>query len=268
MHGANDAAVIGFAQGADTSVTEDESAITLTASGKLTISDADHDQAFFQTAVTKGAGAWGNLTLDASGNYSYSVANSATQGLGAGQTHTDTFTVKALDGTTHEVSFTVNGQDEAQTGTVVDFEDVTTGYVPVTYAGFHWDTPAGEYLGYGVPVDTGLVMGGPGGPADGGNSPDGTRYVWTNGGIDPVIITRADGDDFFFESLLVSTHRASDVTLSGYNNGHLVGEVTHSFPDGDVGVTMTADWGAIDTLVLNASTNPNVGFDDLTYSLA
>ncbi|MCW3797625.1 VCBS domain-containing protein, partial [Sphingomonas sp. BN140010] len=48
----------------------------------------------------------------ANGSYTYSVANSATQYLQANETKIDTFTVTALDGTTKQVSFTINGANE------------------------------------------------------------------------------------------------------------------------------------------------------------
>ncbi len=114
VHGVNDAAVIGDVTDArnDAAVTEDEAATTLTAAGTLSITDVDTGEASFKTAVTKAAGTLGDLTLAANGGYTYSVANSAVQNLGANQTKTDTFTVEALDGTPKQVNFTINGVDE------------------------------------------------------------------------------------------------------------------------------------------------------------
>lgn len=113
--GANDAAVIGSPTVAavteDVAVTDDN----LTATGSISISDADQNQGAFQTAVTPTAGTLGTLTLAANGAYTYAVANSATQYLGAGETKVDTFTVTALDGTTKQVSFTIMGTSDAPT---------------------------------------------------------------------------------------------------------------------------------------------------------
>ncbi|ACA17733.1 outer membrane adhesin like protein [Methylobacterium sp. 4-46] len=114
IHGANDAAVIGTPTVAD--VTEDvavNGSGNLTASGSISITDADQNQASFQTTVTKADGTLGSLTLAANGTYTYSVANSAVQFLGASDTKVDTFTVTALDGTTKQVSFTVQGANDA-----------------------------------------------------------------------------------------------------------------------------------------------------------
>ncbi|WP_371924856.1 VCBS domain-containing protein [Endozoicomonas sp. SCSIO W0465] len=55
------------------------------------------------------------MTLDASGNWSYSADNSqpAIQSLNDGETLSDTLTVYSLDGTAHTVTITVNGRDDA-----------------------------------------------------------------------------------------------------------------------------------------------------------
>ncbi len=96
-------------------VTEDSSVsdANLTATGTISISDADSGQASFSTTVTSADGNLGSLVLASDGSYTYTVANSDVQYLGAGSTKVDTFTVKSTDGTTKEVSFTVNGTEDA-----------------------------------------------------------------------------------------------------------------------------------------------------------
>jgi VCBS repeat-containing protein len=98
--GLNDAAVIGAPTTSD--VTEDVAvnAGMLTAAGTIAISDTDQGQGSFQTAVIGAAGNLGKLTLAANGGYSYSVAESAVQFLGAGDSKVDSFTVTSFDGTT------------------------------------------------------------------------------------------------------------------------------------------------------------------------
>ncbi|WP_338320172.1 VCBS domain-containing protein, partial [Bradyrhizobium ottawaense] len=71
--------------------------------GTISISDADQNQSTFQAGVITGQGNLGALTLNANGTYSYSVANSAVQYLGAGDTKVETFTVKSFDGTAKQV---------------------------------------------------------------------------------------------------------------------------------------------------------------------
>ncbi|MBU2582411.1 MAG: VCBS domain-containing protein, partial [Alphaproteobacteria bacterium] len=109
--GINDAAVIG---GDDAgSVTEDASTPNLTDSGTLTITDADSGEAVFNAETVTGT--YGDLTIDASGNWSYAAANAQTaiQQLGLGDTLSDTFTVTSADGTTHTVTITINGVNDA-----------------------------------------------------------------------------------------------------------------------------------------------------------
>ena len=113
INGTNDAPVIGDPAVHD--VTEDTNVVNgnLTASGTLSISDADQNQASFQTGVTGAQGNLGSLTLQTNGSYTYTVANSAVQFLGANDTKVDTFTVTAFDGTTKQISFTIHGTNDA-----------------------------------------------------------------------------------------------------------------------------------------------------------
>ncbi|MBR1212046.1 VCBS domain-containing protein [Bradyrhizobium sp. JYMT SZCCT0180] len=113
IHGVNDSAVIGTPTVVD--VTEDANVVggNLSLSGTLSIFDADQGEGSFQTSVSPGAGNLGSLTLAANGDYTYSVANSATQSMGAGVTRTDTFTVQSQDGTPKQLSFTIHGSNDA-----------------------------------------------------------------------------------------------------------------------------------------------------------
>ncbi|MDP3653395.1 MAG: VCBS domain-containing protein, partial [Rhodoferax sp.] len=110
--GVNDSPVIGGdAVGA---VTEDAATPTLTDSGTLSISDADTGEAGFQTSgITASAGALGSLSITSAGVWSYAVPNASVQYLGAGQTKVETFTVKAIDGSTKDVVVTITGVNDA-----------------------------------------------------------------------------------------------------------------------------------------------------------
>ncbi|WP_422491704.1 VCBS domain-containing protein, partial [Endozoicomonas sp. ALE010] len=97
-------------------VTEDNSDV-LSASGTLTISDSDAGEAqFIATTIT---GSYGDLILDASGQWTYSADNSqsAIQQLGEGETLTETLDVQSQDGTTHTLTITLNGSND---GPVLD----------------------------------------------------------------------------------------------------------------------------------------------------
>ncbi len=110
--GTNDAAVIGEPKVAE--VIEDYRVKDglLTASGTMTVSDVDHDQSSFQTAVTSKGVNLGTLTITSTGAYTYSVSADAVGYLGDEETKVETFIVKSLDGTAKEVSFTIYGTND------------------------------------------------------------------------------------------------------------------------------------------------------------
>ncbi|ODS11223.1 VCBS domain-containing protein [Vibrio scophthalmi] len=109
--GVNDSAVIsGDAVGA---VIEDDTDPVLTDSGVLTLTDADTGEAKFDPAsVVTPAGALGALTIDADGNWDYQVDNADVQYLKAGETKQEVFSVASIDGTTHDITVTINGINE------------------------------------------------------------------------------------------------------------------------------------------------------------
>jgi VCBS repeat-containing protein len=130
--GVNDAAVIGGPSPA--AVIEDfgvNGAGRLVESGRLTVSDVDTGEASFSTVVTAAAGDKGQLTLATDGSYTYSVLNTEVQYLGAGETKTDTFTVKSFDGTAKDISFTVTGVDDAAVIGELSNNRVTEDLAPV-----------------------------------------------------------------------------------------------------------------------------------------
>ncbi|MFV5216231.1 VCBS domain-containing protein, partial [Azonexus caeni] len=101
--GTNDGAeVSGKDKGA---VTEDASNPNLTDTGTLLVTDVDGtDEAQFQTTgIVASAGALGGLAITATGDWTYTVANADVQYLGEGETKVETFTVKTVDGTTHDI---------------------------------------------------------------------------------------------------------------------------------------------------------------------
>ncbi|WDF95418.1 VCBS domain-containing protein [Aeromonas dhakensis] len=130
--GVNDSAVIG---GTDSgAVTEDESNPTLTETGTLSVSDVDGaDEAKFVAGNgTPSAGALGSLSITEGGAWTYNVDNSKVQYLGQGETRIETFTVKSVDGTSHTVSVTITGTNDAPTlsidkGAVVSEEGLAGG---------------------------------------------------------------------------------------------------------------------------------------------
>ncbi|NMZ61622.1 retention module-containing protein, partial [Pseudomonas nitroreducens] len=104
--GTNDAAVIT----GQTSGSADETDAPLTLGGKLDITDVDGPASF--QAQSNVAGLHGTFNLGTDGTWTY-TANSAYNELGVGDKLTDTFTVKAADGTSSTVTVTINGTNDA-----------------------------------------------------------------------------------------------------------------------------------------------------------
>ena len=103
--GTNDAALVSSA-----TVDVDETDSPLSASGILTISDVDGADEFVAQAGT--IGAYGTFSIDDAGAWSYSAASPLDE-LNAGDTRTDTFEVRAADGTPTSVSVSIHGTNDA-----------------------------------------------------------------------------------------------------------------------------------------------------------
>ncbi|MBB1624924.1 hypothetical protein A9974_06700 [Achromobacter sp. UMC71] len=113
--GTNDAAVITPSKPGDDKGTVKEDT-TLTAVGKLDVTDKDAGQAQFKPQ-TDFQGKYGTFSIDANGNWTYKLDNDAkaVQQLGAKESLTETITVTTADGTTGQVVITINGTNDAPT---------------------------------------------------------------------------------------------------------------------------------------------------------
>ncbi len=112
----NDPPVIGGVNSA--TVTEDidpDLDNLLEANDALTISDPDVGESSFQAATI--VGTYGSLTIDAAGNWSYSADNTqlSIQQIDAGESVSDVLTVSTADGTTHDITITIDGAEDAPT---------------------------------------------------------------------------------------------------------------------------------------------------------
>ncbi len=85
----------------------------LEANDALTISDPDVGESSFQPATI--VGTYGSLTIDAAGNWSYAADNTqlSIQQIDAGESVTDVLTVSTADGTTHDITITIDGAEDA-----------------------------------------------------------------------------------------------------------------------------------------------------------
>ena len=103
------------ATGGTGSVTEDG---TLVANGSITVSDPDANDTHSFSIQGGGAGTYGTMSVDASGNWTYNLNNGAAnvQALDSGDVVVDSFVFEVDDGnggtTTANVDINVNGQDD------------------------------------------------------------------------------------------------------------------------------------------------------------
>ena len=86
--------------------------------GRLTVTDADADDtpSFVSQTIAGSAAIGGIFDLQADGEWDYSVNNalSSIQGLGSGETLTDSFTAKSTDNITQVVTVTITGINDAE----------------------------------------------------------------------------------------------------------------------------------------------------------
>ena len=110
INGTNDTALITGVNAGN--VTEDAAA-QLTTSGQLNITDTDTGEDEFNTESQTGV--YGDISIDADGNWTYSADNSqaAIQELDDGEILTDTFTVSSVDGTSETIDITLHGDNDA-----------------------------------------------------------------------------------------------------------------------------------------------------------
>ncbi|WP_461521653.1 DUF2341 domain-containing protein, partial [Porticoccus sp.] len=155
--GANDTATISLTA-ADTAVTEDDAGNN-TASGTVTITDLDSGEG----SLTSRTASYGTVTVDGSGNWTYTLDNSNTtvQALAAGDTLTDSITFSSDDGTTQTQSITITGANNAaviggdtsaavnEDGTLTDTGALTISDTDDGEAVFTPQTSATSTSGYG-----------------------------------------------------------------------------------------------------------------------
>ena len=110
-----DAAVVGSGAG---TVKEDTPAQS-TAAGALSITDPDVGEEGFEVQSNT-AGTYGSFSITSTGDWTYNIDNSKAnvQQLKEGETKTETFTVKSIDGTTSSVVITVTGTNDGPTANV------------------------------------------------------------------------------------------------------------------------------------------------------
>ena len=216
----------------------------LAETGQLTVSDPDNGESFFDPdGVQSEAGNLGLLTIDANGNWNYSVENQLEdiQSLPEGETLTDTFTVQSLDGTSQQIVITINGENDPAIVSGDDAGEVTEDF-EVLFIGEN------EYL-----IDDGALI--VSDPDDGQNSIDPDSVESDAGNLGDLLID-ADGNwsyqvnnrlseiqelpsggslvDTFTVKTFDGTPQQIVITIKGTNDSAIIdgddeGEVTEDF---------------------------------------
>jgi len=90
---------------------------TLSTTGTLVVSDPDSGESVIDTLVpvVNVTENLGSLVINAAGQWTYTVDNALVQYLGLGETRTETFTVTTVDGSTQNISVTINGNQDDPT---------------------------------------------------------------------------------------------------------------------------------------------------------
>ncbi|MBL4711321.1 MAG: VCBS domain-containing protein, partial [Gammaproteobacteria bacterium] len=91
----------------------------LEVSATLNITDSDAGVAAFVAETVNGS--FGSLTINSTGNWSYAANNnqSSIQNLDTGASLTDSLTIRSVDGTTHTITISINGTDEANNPAII-----------------------------------------------------------------------------------------------------------------------------------------------------
>ncbi|WP_244957936.1 VCBS domain-containing protein, partial [Achromobacter pulmonis] len=110
--GSNDTAIITPSKPGDDAGTVKEDDV-LTTGGKLDVTDKDAGEATFN-AQADAKGAHGSFSIDANGNWTYTLDNTdpKVQALAVGEKLTETFTVTTADGTQSTVTVTIDGTND------------------------------------------------------------------------------------------------------------------------------------------------------------
>jgi VCBS repeat-containing protein len=114
IQGENDPAVIG---GIKTGSIDESGIVVVSSTITGTLTATDVDSATNWSDAGSGSSSYGSYAITSAGLWTYTLnnSNSAVNSLNAGQTITDTFTVKTADGTTQAVAITINGKNDQAT---------------------------------------------------------------------------------------------------------------------------------------------------------
>jgi VCBS repeat-containing protein len=273
IDGTNDAAIIsGTRTGSVTEAGGDDHG-TPHATGTLTDTDVDNpDNSFIAVNYPKESDAgYGTFKMTADGVWTYTLDNKNcdVQALDDGDTLTDTFTVRTVDGTAMVVTITIHGSNDADPN---DFDYLATGKKVISDGHFIYGTrgsdsiAGGGYHGQTIFAGAGsdtvngtgkgdLIYAGSGNDTVKGNDGDDTIYggsgsdtINGNNGCDTIIggygadkLTGGNGDDRF-------------VFLSTADSNAARFDVVTDFRSGSDRIDLSA-LGALSFLALNSTSS-------------
>ncbi|AEF55073.1 retention module-containing protein [Marinomonas posidonica] len=233
--------------------------ITLNTSGSLTVEDVDNDAPVFETdSVSSAEGNLGELTIDSSGNWSYSVSNEAVQFLGEDETKVETFTVYTTDGNSEEVSVTITGSnDEAVVNTTATLSIQEDWFIPITQSLTISDVDQND-----SPVFEDAVLEGTYGTLTL------TSGQWTyelDTSKTQFLDEGQTAEDAFILVASDGTSQPVTVTINGLEDGAVVsGDFSGTLDEGNIGDSPNTVTGTLSISDVDANDNPV--FEDTTVA--
>jgi VCBS repeat-containing protein len=200
--GRNDSAnITGTQSGAVIEATSNSSGIP-SVSGDLLATDVDNASDSFQavTAAASSANGYGSYTVTSSGVWTYTLSNghATVDALNNGQTLSDTFVVRSVDGTAKTVSITIQGATD----------DVTPPSVTsVTYGANDGTLKAGETVTINVAFNENLVV----------NTANGTPTLSLNSG-GTAVYSGVSGNVMTFSYTVAAGENTSDLAVTRFNH--------------------------------------------------
>ncbi|WP_207264896.1 VCBS domain-containing protein [Desulfovibrio sp. Huiquan2017] len=215
----------------DTNVTTDDGVHVLTATGQLAVTDVDSDTAL---TVVDNDNHHGNLTIDGSGKWTYTIDNDSdtVQHLDDGQSLTETFTVRSADGTEHQIEVTINGVDD--NSAPMANPDTAYGSAELTQGSSDYALVAQYHPGYGDWQAGDITTHPYGGHGEQNGPRDDSGYLESNGYAERMLINFTEG-----QSEVVLTVDADE----WYGDDAFTADVqVMSASDPDVALTLGTDY--------------------------
>ena len=243
INGTNDAAVI---TGVFTSSISTNDNLTSTISGNLDHTDVDGNNADdlweVVSSTTDSVNAYGTYSVTESGGWEYVLdnTNTAINALRAGQSVTDTITLTTEDGTTQDITITINGENDAAI-----IAGATTGSVTEVDGSSGTTTTTGTLTHTDVDNTNNLFTVITSGSSTYGTYAITTAGVWTytldNGNADVNALSSGGSlsDTFTVESE-DGTDQVITITINGTNDAAVItGSFTSSISESNINATST-----------------------------